>query len=88
MYGPSSILDLRNNRQVMDIQKKDVLNGFGTTLVVLGVAVWAVYAVSRWGVGLDVTGRQFLPYHLAGVIPGMLLRRRHFLLRMVKKFSR
>lgn len=72
----------------MGTQKKDVLTRCGTILVVLGVAVWGVYAVSRWGVGLEVTGRQFLPYHLAGVIPGMLLRRRDFFFRMAKKLSR
>jgi len=72
----------------MGTQKKDVLTRCGTILVVLGVAVWAVYAISRWGVGLEVTGRQFLPYHLAGVIPGILLRRRDFFLRMAKRLSR
>lgn len=58
---------------------KDRLTTLGTVLVILGVAVWAVYAAARWAMGWQVTGRQFLPYHLAGVVPGMLLRRRRWL---------
>lgn len=54
-------------------------------LVAVGVAVWGVYAVVRWGLGWDVTGRQFLPYHLAGVVPGVVLRRRHQLKRLLFK---
>jgi hypothetical protein len=68
----------------MDEKRKDNLTRWGTVLVVLGVAVWGVYAVGRWGLGWDVTGRQFLPYHLAGVIPGMILRRRKFFCRLFK----
>jgi hypothetical protein len=69
----------------MDEKRKDNLTRWGTVLVVLGVAVWGVYAVGRWGLGWDVTGRQFLPYHLAGVIPGMILRRRKFFCRLFKR---
>jgi len=65
--------------------KIDRLSQVGSVLVMLGVAVWGVYAVVRWGLGWDVTGIQFLPYHLAGVIPGMILRRRHFLLKVLQK---
>lgn len=59
-------------------QKRDWLKIFGTILVAAGVAVWIVYAVLRFAMGLDVSGRQFLPYHLAGVIPGVVLRRHRF----------
>lgn len=59
-------------------EARDLLSSLGTVLVVLGVAVWGVYTILRWGMAWDVTGRQFLPYHLAGVVPGMILRRRRF----------
>ena len=65
--------------------KRDRLSQVGSVLVMLGVAVWGVYALGRWGLGWDVTGIQFLPYHLAGVVPGMILRRRHFLLKVFQK---
>jgi hypothetical protein len=66
------------NEQAKTMSSKDLLTTLGTVLVILGVAVWGVYAVVRWGMHLEVTGRQFLPYHLAGVVPGMILRRRRF----------
>jgi len=47
---------------------------FGTILFYLGGAVWILYAVVRYGFDWDVTIRQFLPYHLAAVIPGVLLK--------------
>lgn len=65
--------------------KHDGLRILGNVLVVLGVAVWGVYAVMRWGMDFSVTGRQFLPYHLAGVIPGMVLRRRRFFQRVLQR---
>ncbi|MBW2109392.1 MAG: hypothetical protein JRI36_12125 [Deltaproteobacteria bacterium] len=68
--------------------KRDGLSTLGTLLVVLGVAVWGLYAVMRWGMGRGVTGRQFLPYHLAGVIPGMVLRRRRFFQRVLQRVLR
>lgn len=59
-------------------RKKDPIRTLGTVLVVAGVAVWVVYAVVRYLLGWQVTGRQFLPYHLAGVVPGAVLRRHRF----------
>jgi len=52
------------------------LTTLGNVLIGLGVAVWGVYAVARWGFGQDVVVSQFLPFHLFGVIPGALLRHR------------
>ncbi|OEU84656.1 MAG: hypothetical protein BA865_07075 [Desulfobacterales bacterium S5133MH4] len=69
----------------MTKDKKDLLTTFGTVLIVMGVAVWGVYALLHWGLGFDVAGRQFLPYHLAGVVPGMILRRRRFFQRIIRR---
>jgi hypothetical protein len=46
----------------------------GRLLIAAGVLVWAVYAVV-WLAGGDPDVRQFLPFHLAGVIPGAILSR-------------
>ena len=40
----------------------------------LGGSVWLVYAACKYALGWDVTIRQFLPFHLAAIIPGVLLR--------------
>lgn len=70
---------------MVDKREKDLLKILGTILLFLGVAVWGVYAVLRFGLGWDVTGRQFLPYHLAGVVPGAILRRRRFFQGMIRR---
>lgn len=69
----------------MGEKDKDLLTTTGTVLVVLGVIVWGVYALCRWYLDMDVTGRQFLPYHLAGVVPGVILRRRRFFAGIIRK---
>lgn len=74
-------------KETMEGKSRDRLTTLGTGLVMLGVAVWGVYAVGRWGLGWQVTVRQFLPYHLAGVIPGMILRRREWFLGLLKAMS-
>jgi hypothetical protein len=54
----------------------------GTVLIILGVSVWGVYAVLRYILDISVNGRDFLAFHLAGVVPGALLRRH----RSISKF--
>jgi hypothetical protein len=67
-------------------RETDLLKICGTILLAAGVGVWVVYAVVHWGLRWDVTGRQFLPYHLAGVVPGAILRRHRFFCGLVKRF--
>jgi arylsulfatase A-like enzyme len=64
---------------------RDPIRLFGNVLLVLGVAVWGVYAIVRFGMGWDVTAGQFLPYHLAGVVPGFILRRRQIIRRLARR---
>lgn len=47
----------------------------GNVLFFIGGLVWVAYAAVKYFLGWNVTLRQFLPYHLAAVIPGVLLRR-------------
>lgn len=47
----------------------------GSILFYIGGAVWMAYAVARYALDWDVTIRQFLPFHLGAVIPGIILRR-------------
>ena len=68
----------------MEERKGDRLTMVGNVLILLGVAVWGVYAVFRWGFGWEVSGRDFLGFHMVGVIPGSILRRRRLLKRLFK----
>lgn len=69
----------------MERKTSNILTILGNVLVALGVAVWGVYALARWGFEQDVAVRQFLPFHLFGVIPGALLRHREKVKRLFKK---
>ncbi|MBW1771201.1 MAG: hypothetical protein JRJ17_08665 [Deltaproteobacteria bacterium] len=66
-------------------RERDLLQFIGTILIYLGAAAWGVYAVLRYGLDWDVTARQFLPYHLAGVVPGVILRRHSFFMGLVRR---
>lgn len=46
----------------------------GRLLIGAGVSVWLVFAVA-WAAGTDVDAGMFVPFHLAGVIPGSVLSR-------------
>ncbi len=46
----------------------------GRLLIFAGVLVWAIYAVV-WLAGGEPEVRQYLPFHLSGVIPGAILSR-------------
>ena len=47
----------------------------GNVLFYIGGAVWVLYAVVKYLLGWNVSIRQFLPYHLVAIIPGILLKR-------------
>jgi hypothetical protein len=66
-------------------KERDWKRTIGTLLVIIGVTVWVVYAIERYFLSMDVHPWQFLPYHLAGVIPGSLLRHHRFFKRLLKK---
>lgn len=57
----------------MAVQEKSIAR-LGDVMFYLGGAVWGVYAFVRYALEWDVTLRQFLPFHLAAIIPGVLLR--------------
>lgn len=55
------------------MQEKSIVR-LGNIMFYLGGAVWGVYALARYALGWNVSVRQFLPYHLVAIIPGVLLR--------------
>jgi len=66
---------------------RDWLQIMEAVLVILGVGVWGLYGVGRYLMDWDVTERRFLPYHVAGVIPGMLLWQHRFLRGLIQKWQ-
>ena len=57
-------------------------------MILLGVAVWGLYAILRFGLGWGVAPGWFLPFHLAGVIPGVCLRRLDWLSGIIERRRR
>ena len=49
-----------------------MLRTAGRVLVLAGVAVWGVFVVA-WLAGAHPVAARFLPFHLAGVIPGAVI---------------
>ncbi len=58
-------------------------------LILIGVCAWIPYGILKYGLDREVVAYPFLVWHLAGVVPGFLLRRWSLLKRIVsgKKVS-
>ncbi len=67
---------------------RDWVQIIGVVFVILGLGIWGVYVIERYLLHLNVTDRQFLPYHLGAVIPGMLLWQHRSLTNLIKKWLR
>jgi len=67
---------------------RDWIQFVGAVLVILGLGVWGVYVVERYFLHFNVTDRQFLPFHLITILPGMLLWQHRFFRGLVKKWLR
>ncbi|OGW43940.1 MAG: hypothetical protein A2Y66_05200 [Nitrospirae bacterium RBG_13_41_22] len=72
----------------MIINCRDWLQFMGAILVIIGLGVWGIYVVERYLLHLNVTDRQFLPFHLITIIPGMLLWQHRFLTNLIRKWLR
>ena len=53
--------------------KKKPLSLVGHVLIILGILVWAPYLYSKLVLGQAVEVMSYLPFHLAGVLGGVLL---------------
>lgn len=53
--------------------RKNVLHTLGHGMILLGILVWAPYLYSKLIIGQPVVVMEYLPYHLTGVLGGVLL---------------
>jgi hypothetical protein len=67
---------------------RDLIQIIGVVFVIIGLGIWGVYFVERYFLHLDVTDRDFLPYHLITIIPGMILWQHRSLTNLIKKWLR
>jgi hypothetical protein len=72
----------------MNRSDRDWAQVIGAVLVIIGFSVWGVYIIERYFLHINVTDRQFLPFHLITIIPGMILWQHRFLTNLIKKWLR
>ncbi len=72
----------------MNRDDRDVIQLIGVVLVIIGLGIWGVYVVERYLLNMNVTDREFLPYHLMTVIPGMILWQHRFIRGIIKRMFR
>jgi hypothetical protein len=61
--------------------KKSVLHMAGHGMIVLGILVWAPYLFLKLVMGQPVEVMNFLPFHLTGVLGGVLLHLLSYVIR-------
>jgi hypothetical protein len=53
---------------------KKIMKRIGAVLFYIGGLVWVIFTVAKYLLDYDVSASQFLPYHLAAIIPGVILK--------------
>jgi hypothetical protein len=53
--------------------QKNILHLAGHGMIFLGIMVWTPYLYSKFVMGQPVEAMNYLPYHLAGILGGVLL---------------
>lgn len=53
--------------------QKNILHIAGHGMIFLGIMVWTPYLYSKFVMGQPVEAMNYLPYHLAGILGGVLL---------------
>jgi hypothetical protein len=73
VIGGARLRSLARKELGMLPAKKNNLHMAGHLLILLGILVWAPYLYLKLGLGQPVEVMDFLPYHLTGVLGGVLL---------------
>lgn len=73
VIGGSRLRSLARKELGMPPPKRSALNVAGHTLILLGILVWAPYLYSMLILGQPVEVMNYLPFHLTGVLGGVVL---------------
>lgn len=65
--------------------KKNMLHLAGHAMILLGILVWAPYLYLKSVMGQPVDVLDFLPFHLSGVLGGVLLHLLSYVMRRIAK---
>lgn len=80
VIGGARIRSAARNELGMKPKKRSVLHLAGHLLIFLGILVWAPYVYLKVIQGEPVDVMDFLPYHLTGVLGGVVLHLLNYLL--------
>jgi hypothetical protein len=73
VIGGSRLRSLARRELGMHPPERNFLHTAGHILILLGILVWAPYLYSKLALGQPVEVMNYLPFHLAGVLGGVLL---------------
>jgi hypothetical protein len=73
VIGGSRLRVLARKEMNLTVPEKNVLQMLGQGMIVSGILVWAPYFYLKAGIHQPVEVMDFLPYHLTGVLGGVIL---------------
>jgi hypothetical protein len=83
VVGGSRLRSIARRELGMNPPKRKALNTVGHILILLGISVWLPYLYLRIVLGQPVDVMDFLPFHLTGVLGGVLL---HLLSLVIERY--
>jgi hypothetical protein len=73
VIGGARLRSLARRELGLHVSKQNRLHTAGHLLILLGILVWAPYLYLKLALGQPVEVMNFLPFHLTGVLGGVLL---------------
>jgi hypothetical protein len=73
VIGGSRLRSVARKELSMLPPKKSILHMAGHVMILLGILVWVPYLYLKLGMGQPMEVMNFLPFHLIGVLGGVLL---------------
>lgn len=85
VIGGSRLRSMARRELGMMPNKRNTLHTAGHILILLGILVWAPYLYLKLAMGQPVEVMNFLPFHLTGVLGGVLLHLISYLIERQRK---
>jgi hypothetical protein len=88
VIGGSRLRSVARRELGMMPAKNNILHTAGHILILLGILVWVPYLYLKLALGLPVDVMNFLPFHLTGVLGGVLLHLISYVIERQRKSPR
>jgi hypothetical protein len=84
VVGGARLRSLARKELGLNPPKRNVLHTAGHIMILLGIAVWIPYLYSKLVLGHPVEVMDYLPFHLTGVLGGVLVHLLSYLIERLK----